>query len=359
MGSHRGSKECRGCGSPELFIALDLGLSPIANSLPSLHTSECEPSYPLTLMICQTCQLGQIPEFETPDEIFSTYPYLSSTSSYWVEHAKNFSAIALERFPQIPNSYVLEIASNDGYLLQHFLEKGISVLGVDPARNVAEIANSKGIHTIPGFFGVDLAKDIYNDHGYPSLIVANNVAAHVPNMIDFFRGISELCGPETVVSIENPSLGFLLEKVYYDTIYHEHFSYLTVLPIQKLVHSLGMRLFDVETLATHGGSLRYWISKNSSLKIHRSVEEIKGEEPKNYAGTFFVILFLSILLFHFAIPDPVKEQTFKDINTLFFNLWELGVFVGNHRFPKAIKEVSVPIFKNIMSKTNAVYNRLY
>ncbi len=240
-------------------------------------------------MICQTCQLGQIPEFETPDEIFSTYPYLSSTSSYWVEHAKNFSAIALERFPQIPNSYVLEIASNDGYLLQHFLEKGIPVLGVDPARNVAEIANSKGIHTIPGFFGVDLAKDIYNDHGYPSLIVANNVAAHVPNMIDFFRGISELCGPETVVSIENPSLGFLLEKVYYDTIYHEHFSYLTVLPIQKLVHSLGMRLFDVETLATHGGSLRYWISKNSSLKIHRSVEEIKGEEFDRGVGNLDAI----------------------------------------------------------------------
>jgi hypothetical protein len=282
--SQRGSTECRACGSFDLFVALDLGWSPIANSLPPLNLAINEPKYPLALRICGECQLGQIPEFKSPGEIFSSYPYLSSTSSFWVEHAHNFCSTVLERFPHIRSSYVLEIASNDGYLLQHFRREGINVLGVDPARNVANTANTKGIPTISEFFGVTLSKEICKDYGYPSLIVANNVAAHVPDMIDFFGGISELCGPETVVSIENPSLGFLLEKGYYDTIYHEHFSYLTVLPIQKLVNSLGMKIFHVETLDTHGGSLRYWITKSTSIGINQSVEQTKKEEFKRGVG---------------------------------------------------------------------------
>jgi len=280
----RGSDFCRACFSENVVSILDLGFSPIANSLPEIQSLCTEPRYPLVLSICEDCSLGQIAEFESASDIFSEYPYLSSTSSFWLQHANSFAQQVVHRYPAITQGYVLEIASNDGYLLKYFQDKGIEVLGVDPAENVASIAQEKGIPTIPKFFGVSLATKILNEFGAPSLIVANNVAAHVPDMADFFGGIAKLCGPNTVVSIENPSLGFLLKNNYYDTIYHEHFSYLSVEPIQKLTKSLGMELFDVETLPTHGGSLRYWISKSGSYQINRSVSQIKDEESKRGVG---------------------------------------------------------------------------
>ena len=267
-----------------MLHTLDLGFSPIANSLPEIQSDCTEPRYPLVFSICEDCNLGQIAEFESASDIFSEYPYLSSTSSFWLQHARSFVNEVVHRYSGLTQGYVLEIASNDGYLLKYFQDKGIEVLGVDPAENVALIAESKGIPTIPKFFGVSLATEILNQFGPPSLIVANNVAAHVPDIADFFGGIAKLCGPNTVVSIENPSLGFLLKHRYYDTIYHEHFSYLSVEPIQKLAKSLGMELFDVETLDTHGGSLRYWISKSGSHQINQSVGRVKDEETNRGVG---------------------------------------------------------------------------
>jgi hypothetical protein len=287
--SSRGSLECRACGSIGLLQALDLGLSPVANSLPPLASDKSENFYPLRLMICRDCFLGQIAEYETPDQIFSSYPYLSSTSSYWVDHCLNYANTALSRFPNITSGYVLEIASNDGYLLQHFKDKGVKVLGIEPAKNVADLANTKGIFTVSDFFSESLARKIKDTYGYPTLIVANNVAAHVPDMVDFFSGISILCSQRTLVSIENPSLGYLFERGYYDTIYHEHFSYISVNPIQKLVESLGMVLFEVETLPTHGGSLRYWISSHKSIEVDESVVRTAREESLRGVGNIGAI----------------------------------------------------------------------
>ena len=282
--SDRGSSICRACNSGDLRLVLDLGQSPIANSLPRADSPVDEKTYPLRLYTCGSCQLGQIAEFETPEKIFGSYPYLSSTSQYWVDHARSFVESTIEKYPSVSQGYVLELASNDGYLLQHFKEKFVKVLGVDPARNVAEIANSRGIPTLPEFFGVNLAREILSKYGSPSLIVANNVAAHVPDMRDFFEGIALLAAPETLISIENPSLGYLLEKGFYDTVYHEHYSYLSVNSVAKIATAFGMNLFAVEDLPTHGGSLRYWLTSNPLRETESSVEEEASKEFERGVG---------------------------------------------------------------------------
>lgn len=300
--SSRGFTTCRGCDSTSLQLVLDLGRSPVANSLPSIDSPVNEDRYPLILKICLDCQLGQIAEYESAADIFTEYPYLSSTSAYWLDHAKKFAADALKLHPQISNGYILELASNDGYLLKFFQEQGLKVLGVDPAKNVAAIAQEKGIPTLSDFFGLELATHILASRGFPSLIVANNVAAHVPDMFDFFSGIAKLCGEETLVSIENPSLGYLLEKKYYDTVYHEHFSYLTVDSVSEIAERVGLRVCDVEELTTHGGSLRYWLSKNPRIGTEKSVNELREKERVRGVGD-------SIKIEEFAtgVKDSVSE----------------------------------------------------
>lgn len=283
--NQRGTALCRACESSRLNIILDLGSSPVANSLPDFQSEVNEALYPLKLAVCEECDLGQIGEYETPDEIFTVYPYLSSTSSTWIEHGRNFTQRILGEHHKIKIGYVLEIASNDGYLLQHFKSEGIQVLGVEPASNVAEIARQIGIPTISEFFGVDLAKRILNEYGSPSLIIANNVAAHVPDMLDFFSGVALLCNSNTIVTIENPSLGYLYNKKYYDTIYHEHFSYLSVKPISKLASKVGLELFRVDDLPTHGGSLRYYLAKKNSYAVDKSVQVIQNEENARGVGS--------------------------------------------------------------------------
>lgn len=285
----RGSNFCRACSSMNLELALDLGTSPIANNLPNFPSPVREPRYPLVFKVCKDCHLGQIAEYESASEIFSEYPYLSSTSKEWLEHARGFVESAIGKYPELSNSYVIELASNDGYLLRYFQDKGFRVLGVDPAENVARIAEAKGIPTIPRFFGKSLAGEILNEFGTPSLIVANNVAAHVPDMIDFFSGIAKLCGADTIVSIENPSLGYLFDKFYYDTIYHEHFSYLSVDSVSRIAQKLGLILFDVEELSTHGGSLRYWLSSKPDIAINPSVNYIQKQEFARGVGNPSVI----------------------------------------------------------------------
>jgi len=285
----RGSSFCRACSSVNLELALDLGTSPIANNLPIHPSPASEPRYPLVFKVCKECHLGQIAEYESASEIFSDYPYLSSTSKEWLQHASEFVKSVIDKYPDLSKSYVIELASNDGYLLKYFQDRGIRVLGVDPAANVAQIAEAKGIPTIPKFFGEDLAGEILDKFGTPSLIVANNVAAHVPDIIDFFSGIAKLCGTDTIISIENPSLGYLFYKFYYDTIYHEHFSYLSIDSVSRIAQKFGLILFDVEELSTHGGSLRYWLSSRKDIAVNPSVNYIQKQEFERGVGNPSVI----------------------------------------------------------------------
>ncbi len=279
----RGRDFCRGCDSRELFSGFDLGNLPIANEL-LIEPTQVAESFPLNLRICKSCGLGQVEDVVTPNRIFRDYRYLSSISTSFVEHARNFVEETLKRIAFDKNDWVLEIASNDGYLLQHFLNAKVDVLGVEPATNVAALAIKKGIPTISEFFGLEIATSILNSKGYPKLIVANNVLAHVPDITDFISGMAELCGPNTLVSIENPSLVGLFENRLFDTIYHEHFSYLTSTSVRKLASRAGLELFDVDSIATHGGSNRYWLQKtgvkqnpvSDRVAISINMEEASG-----------------------------------------------------------------------------------
>jgi hypothetical protein len=261
--SLRGETFCRACNSENIFTALNLGELPIANEL-TLKFEQTSDKFPLTLMICQACGLGQVGENISPVRLFQDYRYQSSTSSGFSIHAKNFVSDVVKTLKFEPNDYVLELASNDGYLLKYFKPFEIKVLGVEPARNIASQAIASGIPTISDFFGTELAKSILNAHGQPRLIVANNVLAHVPDIQDFVRGLSTLTGENTLISIENPRLRNILDGNQFDTIYHEHFSYLSCKPIELLVEKFGLSLYDLDVLSVHGGSNRYWIRKKTS-----------------------------------------------------------------------------------------------
>ena len=279
-------KCCRGCGGDDLFTALDLGKLPLANHL-TVSQQFNVVSYPLVLEICHACLLGQVSISVDPKDVFEDYRYLSSISSSFVQHAKDFAHDQSKYL--VDSDWVLEIASNDGYLLRHFQELGVKVLGVEPAINVAEISTKNGIPTLNAFFGSSLASDIIKKFGYPSLIVANNVLAHVPDIEDFAIGLSLLCGPATRISIENPSILNILQKNQFDTIYHEHYSYLSVTFIKFLSEKVGLQLIDVETIPTHGGSNRYWLmSAGENKKASAKVDEILLTEIESGLGNLEV-----------------------------------------------------------------------
>jgi hypothetical protein len=256
----RGADFCRGCLSTNLFSALDLGVLPIANELLVTNEDQIE-KFPLHLRICRECSLGQVADVVTPERIFRDYRYLSSMSTTFLKHASDFVSQQIENSNFSPNDWVLEIASNDGYLLRNFLNHGIRVLGVEPAENVAELSRNLGIETISEFFSSELALELLKKNGSPKLIIANNVMAHVPDLIDFIKGMAILCGHETKISIENPALSNVLIEMQFDTIYHEHYSYLSASSVDKLSKMNGLTLFDVEQLEIHGGSNRYWLKK--------------------------------------------------------------------------------------------------
>ena len=256
----RGKNFCRGCHGKNLFSALDLGNLPIANELLPSQESAIE-KFPLHLRVCPDCGLGQVEDVVTPERIFRDYRYLSSISSTFLKHAHSYVAARVQEGMFEPGDWVLEIASNDGYLLKNFLPFGIMAIGVEPAENVAEISRGLGIETISEFFSSQLASELLSEHGYPKLIIANNVMAHVPDLIDFVKGLAVLCGPETQVSIENPSLANILVGMQFDTIYHEHYSYLSASAVAKISKMNGLRLSRVEELSIHGGSNRYWLSR--------------------------------------------------------------------------------------------------
>ncbi len=285
----RGEFFCRGCRGVNLFSGLDLGELPIANELLSSQSSEIE-KFPLHLSICVDCGLGQVADVVTPERIFRDYRYLSSISSTFLKHASDFVEMLLLEKMFEPGDWVLEIASNDGYLLKNFLNQNVSVIGIEPAENVALISQALGIETIPEFFSSHLATKILKAHGYPKLIIANNVMAHVPDLTDFIRGLSILCGPKTQISIENPSLANILLGLQFDTIYHEHYSYLSATAVSNLAKLNGLQLTKVEELTIHGGSNRYWLKRlTSQISCHESVERVTNFEfesglftPKNW-----------------------------------------------------------------------------
>jgi C-methyltransferase C-terminal domain/Putative zinc binding domain/Methyltransferase domain len=249
---------CRFCGTPLTHVFADLGMSPLANSyLSEEELGQMEPFYPLRALVCHECFLVQLEDYETPDVIFSEYAYFSSYSTTWLEHSKRYAEMATERFQLDEGSQVVELASNDGYLLQYFVERGIPVLGIEPAANVAEVARKKGIRTMVKFFGRATGREVAAMMN-ADLMIGNNVLAHVPELNDFVGGIKIALGPRGVITMEFPHLLHLIGRNEWDTIYHEHFSYFSFLTVSKVFERHGMTLFDVEELPTHGGSLRIY-----------------------------------------------------------------------------------------------------
>jgi SAM-dependent methyltransferase len=256
---------CRSCGAPLSTPFADLGVTPLANSyLSAADLERGETFYPLVAYVCERCLLVQLPAHETPDAIFSHYLYLSSFSDTWLAHARRYVDEMVGRFGLTANHLVVELASNDGYLLQYFVERGIPVLGIEPARNVAEIARQRGVDTLAEFFGTALARSLVAEGRRADLLAANNVLAHVPDLNDFVGGIAVLLAEEGVATIEFPHLLELMENSQFDTIYHEHFSYFSLYAVEQVFRRQGLRVFDVERLTTHGGSLRLYVCRPSA-----------------------------------------------------------------------------------------------
>jgi SAM-dependent methyltransferase len=250
------SPVCRFCAAPLHSVFADLGMTPLANSyLTPQQANTMEPFYPLRAYVCERCRLVQLEQFESREGIFSDYAYFSSYSSSWLEHAKRYADAMVDLLDLGAASRVVEIASNDGYLLQYFQAQGIPVLGIEPAANVAAVANAKDIPTRVEFFGVASATALRAQSG-ADLLLGNNVLAHVPDLNDFVAGMKLLLNPRGTITMEFPHLLRLIEERQWDTIYHEHFSYFSWLTVREVFAAHGLRLFDVEELATHGGSLR-------------------------------------------------------------------------------------------------------
>ena len=270
---------CRQCQHNNLTLIHDFGRLPLANFLTNTDR-ELASLYPLRFYMCSECLLGQTEDQVIPQEIFSDYRYTTSSSLTFLTHIKEFINSA-ERENRVSKAdYVLEIASNDGYLLELLDKRGFKVLGVEPAKNIANIAKRKNLNIINDFFTTGLAEDIFKTYGYPSLIVANNVLAHVPDILDFMRGISKLVGPKTWVSIENPSIMGILKGNQFDTIYHEHFSYLSVTSVHNLCQLTNLKLVDVSRVNIHGASNRYWIRSIDTPERSQSnsVSQLMDEE---------------------------------------------------------------------------------
>ncbi len=272
--------KCRFCSHPLKHTFCDFGQTPLSNAyVKGGDLLSEEPRFPLHAYVCETCLLVQLQEFQSPDQIFSEYLYFSSYSTSWLAHAKKYVEGMVERFSYDPSYQVVEIASNDGYLLQYFQKKNIPVLGIDPARNVADVANAKGIPTLPLFFGARTALDLAGQGKKGDLIIGNNVLAHVPDINDFVKGLKILLKPEGIITLEFPHLLQLMEQNQFDTLYHEHFSYLSLYTTEKIFAAHGLKLFDVEELTTHGGSLRVYACHIESKRNRSSkVEDVLHKE---------------------------------------------------------------------------------
>jgi len=277
----RNEGRCRFCGSLLSQTFIDLGMSPLCETyLGPEQLNRMELFYPLHVYVCGNCFLVQLEEFVSPEEIFTEYAYFSSYSDTWLSHSRSYVDMVTKRFGLMAKSFVVELASNDGYLLQYFVEKGIPVLGVEPAANVAAVAVSKGIPTLVKFFGVETAKDLAANGRRADLIAANNVLAQVPDVNDFVGGMKILLKPGGVVTVEFPHLVRLIEENQFDTIYHEHFSYFSFRTAERIFAAHGFVLFDVEEIPTHGGSLRIYgrHAEDGAKPVNDTVPRLKERE---------------------------------------------------------------------------------
>ena len=265
---------CRHCGTPLDHSFCDLGMSPLANSyIEPDAASNMERFYPLHAFVCSKCLLVQLQEFESPQQIFGDYAYFSSYSESWLAHARAYVENVTARFGLSRASQVIEIASNDGYLLQYFVEKSVPVLGIEPAANVAKVAEQKGIPSRVAFFGTQTAKQLVAEGKSGDLVLGNNVLAHVPDLNDFVRGLQLALKPSGVITMEFPHLLSLMRENQFDTIYHEHFSYFSFLTVTKVFAHHGLRIFDVDPLPTHGGSLRIYAC-HTGHAAHANTERV-------------------------------------------------------------------------------------
>jgi 2-polyprenyl-3-methyl-5-hydroxy-6-metoxy-1,4-benzoquinol methylase len=253
---------------------------PCESFLRAEQLDRMEAFYPLQIRICERCFLVQLPAYLAPEDIFTEYAYFSSFSDTWVQHARAYADMIIERLQLDGQSNVVEIASNDGYLLQHFIARGIPVLGIEPAANVAAVARDKGVPTMTTFFGADTARRLVAERGRADLVIGNNVLAQVPGLNDFVQGLKILLGPQGVITLEFPHLLRLIEGHQFDTIYHEHFSYFSFLTTERIFAAHSLALFDVEELPTHGGSLRIYARhvEDDSRPVSPRVRELKARE---------------------------------------------------------------------------------
>ena len=288
--------KCRFCKTELTDVFIDLFNSPASNSfLTNEELNEPEIYFPLKVFTCSECFLVQVDEYKKSGDIFSSeYAYFSSYSSSWLAHSKKYTEMMISRFGLDENSQVIEIASNDGYLLQYFKEKNIAVLGVEPTKNTADAAREKGIESINEFFGTSLAKEMFSKDIKADLLVGNNVLAHVPDITDFVAGLKIILKEDGVITMEFPHLLQMVDNNQFDTIYHEHFSYLSFYTVQKIFNSQQLEIFDVDELATHGGSIRIYakhaedakkeISKNVALLLEKEFK--KGINQLSYYSHF-------------------------------------------------------------------------
>ncbi len=295
------SSICRFCGTALQHTFIDLGMSPLSDSyLSADQLNQMEPFFPLHVYVCENCFLVQLEEFVSPEEIFTEYAYFSSYADTWLQHAKSYTDLMVKRFHIGALSHVVEVASNDGYLLQYFVEKDIPVLGIEPARNVAKVAIEKGVPTLMEFFGRECARRLAAEGRYADLIVGNNVLAQVPDVNDFVAGLKMLLKPQGVITIEFPHLMRLVAENQFDTIYHEHFSYFSFITAEKIFAAHGMKLFDVEELPTHGGSLRIYACHTEDLSKSVSERALELKRRELQAG-------ITEMAYYTSFDEQVKE----------------------------------------------------
>jgi len=281
-------KPCRFCGAHLPLPFIDLGMSPLCETYPTasdLHRGENY--YPLLVYVCHNCWLVQLEEYEKPESIFTDYPYFSSFSNSWLTHAQNYCTKMTKRFGLGKNSFVVEVASNDGYLLQYFMQGNIPVLGIEPAANVARVAVEKEVPTLTRFFGTGVAKELAAQGRCADLVLGNNVLAQVPGLNDFVEGLKILLKPNGVLTLEFPHLLRLMQFNEFDTIYHEHYSYFSLLATARILESHNLKVFDIEELPTHGGSLRIYAchAENRSNAIQPAVARLLAEEKEAGLGS--------------------------------------------------------------------------
>ena len=270
---------CRFCNGPLSIPFCNLGATPLANSYVEPSKSALpDPVYPLEARVCERCWLVQLSYIADARAIFSDYAYFSSYSSGWLAHAADFAGESRHRLGLGAGSFVVEVGSNDGYLLKYFVAAGIACLGVEPAANVAAAAVAAGVPTAVRFFGLATAEELVRDRDHADLVIANNVLAHVPDINDFVAGLSHLAGPQGVVSIEVPHVVRLVEGCQFDTIYHEHYAYWSLLSMEHVLEAHGLKVFDVQRLRTHGGSLRVWATASPAAESAPSLVQVRAEE---------------------------------------------------------------------------------